>query len=124
MLYVEAWGAEQAFRRLGFSRDDVYYIVADNADRGFVEKNVLHVVLRAQEKEFVYTVGAIDRPMDEARAFIIRFKEALGNSELISEAFGTALYRATQMGAVEGKRFMHLAELLLRKGFVLPALVN
>ena len=124
MLYVEAWGAEQGFRRLGFSRDDVYYIVADNGDLGYVRKDVLHVTLRGQGKEFTYTIDKLDRDADEALAFIRRFKETIGNEEFVSEDFATAMYRATQMGQLDGDRFRTLSLLLIAKGFVLPTLTN
>lgn len=123
MLYVEAWGVYEAYRRLGFQDDDIKMEVMDNLDTGTVRKNVLHVTLSAQGKEFVYSLWEIDRSFEDAQKLILDLKTAI-YEEKVSLKEGDAMYRATRVGALDGLVFKELTFRMIDKGFEIPALMN
>lgn len=123
MLYIEAWGAYEAFRRLGFKDEEVTLLVAGNVDTGTLRENVLHVVVKSQGLEFVYTVDVIDRSHPEAQEIYRKLIEAIAERRIPMPQLDE-MYRSTWIGAVDGEHFMALAGLLVSKGFRLVALEN
>lgn len=124
MVYVNAWSAYEAFRRLGFTKDEVEFMCCQNGDLGFVRDNVLHVEVRAQGLDFVYTVDQIDRPREEANECLGKFLNHIASligqdSPLVME-----IYRSTEMGAIDGKHFLTLAAAMVVKGFQLPVVAR
>lgn len=122
MLYVETWAVYEAYRRLGFKDEDTVFLVAPNGDTGFIRKDVIHVLLRAQEREFVYSIQPIDRSFEEAKQLLTALKAAIAD-KVIPEPQLQEMYRSTEVGG-DVERFQALATGLLMKGFHLPALEN
>jgi hypothetical protein len=109
----EAVCAWLALRRLGFSPDDIYFMVGGKTPYGYQ----IIIVLRAQKKEFLIVTGAWMMEPDVIGKKWIEIAEALGKGEATD-------YQKTW----ESSRIRSLAPeftiALKAKGFVFPITLN
>jgi hypothetical protein len=122
-IYVEAWGAYESFRKLGFSDDEVEtaYGPCGNPVTGESAEQ-LQVRVVAQGKRFVYVVGPVDEGFERCRAIIYELKRRIADGEIKDEAL-VAMWRSTELGS-NADWFAMLSVKLKEKGFFLPALTN
>jgi hypothetical protein len=125
MLYIEAWATHEPFRRLGFREDELSYLVGASAQMG--AKEVLHLVLRTQGKEFIYTLLPLDRSVEQATLLLNELCNKIRTGELSDEEL-ERMYRATRIGtpgpeAIAALRGQLIAALTL-KGIGIPAIAN
>lgn len=122
-IYVEAWGAYESFRKLGFRDNEVEiaYGPCGNPVTGESGEQ-LQVRVVAQGKRFVYTVGPISEGFERGRAIIYELKRRIADREIKDEAL-EAMWRSTELGS-NHSWFAMLGVKLQEKGFVLPALTN
>lgn len=116
---LDAWALFEAFRRLGFASNDIYALVAKNAehpDSGLW----FGVTLRAQEKEFT----ALLMPTDNKEAVLSSWKT-------FAEQLAAGLFPQNEMQREWEERFIKrspgpaaLISGLLLKGFYLPLQKN
>ncbi len=122
-IYVEAWGAYESMRKLGFSDDEVEFAYGPCRNPVTGESGEqLQVRLVAQGKRFVYTVGPIDEGFERGRAIIYELKRRIADGE-IRDAALERMWRSTELGGNHGW-FAMLGAKLKEKGFFLPALTN
>lgn len=122
-VYHEAWAVYEALRRLGFADEEIIAEVHPGLDAsGAVHQEMFHVVLRAQGREFTYSVAPIDRDFDAAQKYWFRLREAI-SSGAVPERELLSLWKTSEMGP-SLEHFTTLAWRLLTKGFRLPAAAN
>ncbi len=122
-IYVEAWGAYESFRKLGFSDDQVQFVHGPTVNPVTGETgDQLQVRVVAQSKRFIYTVGPIDEGFERGRAIIYEFKRRIADGEIKDEVL-ERMWRSTELGG-NADLFAILSVKLKEKGFVLPALTN
>ncbi len=122
-IYVEAWGAYESFRKLGFSDDQVQFVHGPCGNPVTGESGEqLQVRVVAQGKQFVYTVGPIDEGFERGRAIIYELKRRIADGEIKDDAL-ERMWRSTELGS-NADVFATLSVKLQEKGFVLPALTN
>jgi hypothetical protein len=122
-VYHEAWAAYEALRRLGFVDDEIVALICPGLDAaGTAHEELFHIVLRAQGREFSYSVAPIDRGFKAAQEYWYRLREAI-SSGAIPERELLSLWRTSEMGA-NLEHFTTLATLLTMKGFFIPAAAN
>ena len=122
-IYVEAWGAYESFRKLGFSDDQVQFVYGaamNPVTREIGEQLQVRVV--AQDKQFVYVVGALDEGFERGRAIIYELKRRIADREISDDEL-ERMWRSTELGG-NADWFAALSIKLQEKGFVLPALTN
>lgn len=91
----ECWAVHQAFRALGFPPEDIYVAVGKDARHPEFEV-ALFVLLKAQGKEFLVTLGGY--PSDEAvesvlgkwTEFVELWKGDAFDDELMRDIYGTS----------------------------------
>jgi hypothetical protein len=126
-LYRHVWSVYSAFRRLGFTDDDVTYIAGptvlpSSATSGTVSaQDYIHVVLTAQCRSFTVVTEPLDRPFPEAQAMLEKLRLAM-RDRLVSDEDMDRIWRESKMGAVDYLAAFTFA--LLERGFVLPALAQ
>lgn len=122
-LYRATWSVYEAFRRLGFTDDDVTFISAQTVlrDGTPTAESWLHVVLTAQGKTFTVTVAPLDRPFDEAQAMLERLRVSIHDGTT-SDATMHRMWRESEMDDVA--RFMRFCAALSARGFKFPAMAN
>ena len=122
-IYVEAWGAYESFRKLGFSDDQVQFVHGPSMNPVTGEAGEqLQVRVVAQDKQFVYVVGALDEGFERGRAIIYELKRRIADREISDDAL-ERMWRSTELGG-NADWFAALSVKLQEKGFVLPALTN
>ena len=122
-IYVEAWGAYESFRKLGFSDDQVQFVHGPTVNPVTGETGVqLQVRLVAQDKQFVYVVGALTEGFERGRAIIYELRRRIADREIKDEAL-EAMWRSTELGG-DVDWFAAFTVKLREMGFVLPALTN
>lgn len=124
MLYVNTWAAYEAFRRLGFTADEVQFICCGNGDLGFVRPNVIHVRVQAQGLEFMYTVAPADRRYEEAQEYLKTYLQTMAALMKSESPLVMEMYRSTEMGELSGEHFMSLTMAMINKGFRLRVIEN
>ena len=122
-IYLEAWGAYESYRRLGFADDDVQFVYgpAINPVTG-EEGEMLQVNLVCQDKSFVYVVGTLVDGFEKAQGIIQELKRQISSREISDDRL-ERMWRSTQLGSSPA-RFALLATLVKDKGFILPAVTN
>lgn len=122
-LYRHVWSVYEAFRRLGFKDDEVTYLSAQTvlSDGSVSPEEYVHVVLRAQDHDFTVVTGPLDRPVEDARAFLETLRLAV-RDRLVSDETLRRIWTESKMGDVSYFTAFTLA--LMESGFVLPALTN
>lgn len=122
-LYCATWSVYEAFRRFGFSDDDVIFVSGRPAlQDGFIASEPwMHVVLKAQDKEFTVTVAPLDRPYADAQVLLERLRVSIHDGTTLNDTL-CRIWRESRMG--EAAHFEALAAALSNHGFMLPALAN
>lgn len=117
-MYREAWAAYEAFRKLGFKNDDIYPMISNSITHG---KDVFHIVLEAQGKQFIFTIGKIDRPAEEVNEYWNKLIEAVCDMTLSDDT----LHRMWKESFFGDKN--NCKKLLIKisqKGFIIPLSFN
>lgn len=108
-------GSREAFRRLGFSADDLYFAISPSARLkgaigGFVK-------LLTQGKEFVLELGPVEGNSD---GLIAEYKRFCAAQDKVSQADMDRMWQESE--PFQDKAGFVLA--LLAKGFVFPRMTN
>lgn len=113
----EAWATWEAYRRLGFSADDIYWEFNAVVDAG--PGIALNVVLRAQDKVMVVTCSTSMSKEDAERLrdFAKTFHEEI---TLFTEEEMTTAYRASFIWKNKHSFLIRLKQ----KGFMIPKSMN
>lgn len=118
-LYIEAWAAYEALRRLGFADEETTALAARSRQDG---PEMFHVVLETQGRRFVCTIGPLDRSFEEALSTWRLLREAIADGSINDDAL-TSMWRGSKIGG-DVNEFAALVLLLKQKGFSIPALTN
>ena len=110
VLYEKQLALFEAFRRLGFTSDEIFV--------GYNGGNPV-VVVRAQEKQFAVAVGDTGPQPTDEQQYQEEWVDAVAawNGGMLTEVERQRLYREHVIDAGKG---MPLLEALFAKGFVLP----
>lgn len=119
--YIEAWGCYEAFRKLGFSDEQVSLVYGPvlNPETGRGGEQ-LYVRLDAQKREFVYVIGPLEEDRAGAMAIIDELWRRIRERDIEDDEL-ECMWRSTEIGGNTAV-FSVLALKLREKGFVLPAL--
>lgn len=111
--FIEALCVHEAFGRLGFAMEDVHFSPdgARDPNTGQVE---CAVFLRAQCRQFVVTVGTVDRSRDAIAADWTRFAKLASEGAFVSE------FETAYAGSTVARNAVPFLVALLQKGFVFP----
>jgi hypothetical protein len=122
-IYRRVWAVYEAFRKLGFTDDDVKYVAGSVRlqDGSVSPTNHMVVQLVAQDKVFSVFVGELDHPIEEAREALEALRLALRDHSISDDDLKT-MWNESRMGDVS--YFGEFAMALINNGFVLPALAN
>lgn len=110
--YRESLGVFEALRRLGFSSDDIYFMVAGANEQG-PKQTVM--VLRTQGKEFKVITGYLEGSVEEIQDTWVEIATALNDKKIPQEQLD-ASWRSCML-------YLRAAEFvaaLVKKGFELP----
>lgn len=123
LLYRHVWSVYEAFRRLGFTDDEVTYLAAPTGlpDGTASKDDYIHLVLNAQDRTFIVVTAPLDRPVEEARALLETLRLGV-RDRLVSDETLQRIWSESKMGDVS--HFTAFARALIERGFALPALSN
>ncbi|MDD5008554.1 MAG: hypothetical protein PHC68_09200 [Syntrophorhabdaceae bacterium] len=110
--YRECLAFFEALRRLGFSSDDIYFMVAGAE----TPKKQLTIVLRTQSKEFVIIAGELSEDPDKIRETWIELANKLSSGQIDQEELNSSW----RQSAARQHAGMFVAS-ILAKGISIPA---
>lgn len=122
-LFRDTWAVYEAFRRLGFTDDEIVHVSAPAmlASGKISPEPYMSVVLRAQRLDFTVVIGPLDRPYDEAKELLERLRLAIRDG-LVTDATLSALWQQSKMADVS--YFAMFCVALINRGFTLPKVTN
>lgn len=111
----EAWACHEAFRRLGFSADDIYVIGQPSANNG--GRPAIHSVLRTQGRELVVICGVYETEEE--------LKEVLNKYGIFLELYNAGLMSESKMRqryerSMVGQDRLGFVGAIQRKGIRIP----
>jgi hypothetical protein len=116
----ECWAIHEALRTLGFAAEDIYVVKGQSAQHGF-NPPAFFVVLKAQEREFVVTVGLyeseqlLDEAIEQWTEFATRFNDSEFEEKDMQEIFESSNV---------GRNKTQFVVALLSKGLKCPSGMN
>jgi hypothetical protein len=125
-IFRRVWAVYSAFRRLGFTDDEVTYIsapavVSIGAVGTATKEDYIHVVLTTQCRSFTVTVEPLDRPFEEAQAELEKLRLAM-RDRLVNDDDMYRIWTDSKFGDLE--YFLAFTSALMEHGFTLPALAK
>jgi hypothetical protein len=123
MVYRHTWSVYEAFRKLGFTDDNVKYMAGRiRLQDGSISKtDHLIVRLEAQDRLFTVIIAEMDEPFEYVRDKLEEMRLAI-RDRLVSEDDLLTMWQESKMGDLG--YFGEFAMALVQRGFVLPALAN
>jgi hypothetical protein len=115
---LEAWATWETLRQLGFSADDIYWVVAMTANAVPRPGLALNVRLKTQGKEMLVTCSG---RLEDRTAAELLLEQGREFSALINErAFDEATMRAVLHDSFVWKNKIQFLSVLKHKGFKIP----
>jgi hypothetical protein len=123
MVYRHTWSVYEAFRKLGFTDDNVKYMAGRIRlqDGSVSTTDYLIVRLEAQDRFFTVIIGELGEPFEAARDRLEALRLAVRDG-LISNDDMLTIWQQSKMGDLG--YFGEFTMALVQRGFSLPALAN